>query len=61
MYTEQCYEIIEEMWRSAAATCQHSRHLCEEAGDAQERARETMRLSRLARQRRQDVRDVMHC
>ena len=61
VYIEQYYEIMEAIWRSAEATCQHSRQICEEAGDAQERAREIMRISRLARQRRKDVRDVIQC
>jgi hypothetical protein len=34
-------------------TCQHSQHICEEAARAQERAREMMQISRLARHRRQ--------
>jgi len=61
MDMEQDYQSRKELRRNAQETRQHSRQICEEASDAQERARETMSLCLLARQLRTEAREVIHC
>ena len=44
-----------------AETREHSKQICKEAAVVQERARETIRIYLLGRQRRTDAREVIPC
>jgi len=61
MSPEEDHQHREALRHSAQETCQRSKDLCESAGDAQERAHETLRVSQLARQWRREAREMIPC